>query len=170
MRPVGGVETRNGLVLYPYVEIKNQKEYLSCRDTPWRVSVLTLTPSYPSWITVLGREVPIYLAMKMNKLCLWVRQRVAGVSGIPFKGPTDFFTHRLISFGTQFRRSSLKNTRNIQGETELTGFRVGAGGAEVKAALSRYWSTNGHHCSFVESSLSPTSKHKRVPNMNSPLT
>lgn len=67
------------------------------------------------------------------------------------KGPCiDSFPHNLACSKLQWRDSSSKCTRDIQGETELTNFTVRPGEAKVRIIFSRNRSAGMHHCSCVE--------------------
>lgn len=87
------------------------------------------------------------------------------------KGPsTDSLVHKLTFSGLQHRGSSLKSTRDLRGETELTSFRARARRAEAGTALSRSRGAGGCHYSFVEPPPTQPAQYRQLPNLSSPLT
>lgn len=68
------------------------------------------------------------------------------------------------------QRKLLESTSYIRGGTEMTSFRARTEGAGFRAALSRDRSAGRHYCSFVEPSPHQRGRHRKLPNLSSPLT
>lgn len=81
-------------------------------------------------------------------------RRATGIPGIPTEKPKDGLTYS----GLQFGGDHWKSSRNICGETELTGFGVSTRKARIEEALSRDISADRYHYSFVEPSTHPAGK------------
>lgn len=72
---------------------------------------------------------------------------------------TDFLFHKLTTFGLQCRGSSLKNTKDIWGKSELISFRIRA---LVRALFSEDRSVDRHQFSFVEPSPDLSHQQEQV--------
>lgn len=108
---------------------------------------------------VLGRGLCIPSGCENQMGCRRPRHTPQGAS-------TDSLAQKLIRSVLRAKTAALNRTRDIQGGTKLTSFRVRAGGAEVRAALSRDKTAGSRHCSFVET---PFHTACRVIDLCSPL-
>lgn len=152
------------------VAINYQEGYLGCRGSPWGAHRVPVPHSGPQpGAPVPGKEVPITASLKTCMDCISVRQSSTGVPGLPLEGPENGLALSQTCSALQCRSSSLKGTRDIRGETKLTGFRVRAGGGGEGISFLG--------CKCWQAPFTPfwplphlASKHREVPNLWSPLT
>lgn len=123
-RLVVWAEMKNGLIPHPWVGVDNWEDYLSYRDPPWGERCPRLIPEPPTQVFSAGKR-------SRHNFWQWKPAEIVTEWGTGLLGSQVFLIEKLA--WTYLQTDSLMlgqhlerfQGHNIQGETELSGFRQG---------------------------------------------